>query len=247
MLLTATIDHVSAATPRAALVRVALDGQFPFAAGQAVLVGLHGQPERRPYSIAVAPAEAARKGRLEFLMGLGPDGTPGTHLPRAAPGVKVDVEGPFGTFAFPDPPDARRFLFVAGGSGIAPLRAMVQQALLGDPIWRLALVYSARAPEEFAFDGELRQLAAAGRLAYYPTTTRHMDDSWVGGRGRISRELLEGALDGPDTLCFVCGPDALVHDVPRMLRDLGIPPGRIRVEEWVQPRPDGSGVVDEEN
>jgi ferredoxin-NADP reductase len=44
--------------------------------------------------------------------------------------------------------------------------------------------------------------------------------------------MLEAAVISPETLCFVCGPDALVHDVPGMLRDIGVPEERIRVEEW---------------
>jgi ferredoxin-NADP reductase len=33
-------------------------------------------------------------------------------------------------------------------------------------------------------------------------------------------------------LCFVCGPAAMVDDVPRMLMNLGVEPERIRIEEW---------------
>ena len=39
-----------------------------------------------------------------------------------------------------------------------------------------------------------------------------------------------------DTLCFVCGPEALVHEVPRMLGEIGVTADRIRVEEWAAPR-----------
>ena len=164
MQLTATIESIQPATPRAALLRVTPNSPFPFAAGQAALIGEHGVGHRRPYSIAVGPAEAARDGCLEFLIGLAEDGSAGPHLPDLSPGVRIDVEGPFGEFTFPESPSERRFLFVAGGSGIAPLRAMLHHALMGDPGWRLALVYSARTPDEFAFDAELAALASAGRL-----------------------------------------------------------------------------------
>ena len=110
MLLTATIDAVSPATPRALHVRLRLDAPFSFAPGQAALVGAHGSGERRPYSIAVGPEEAARSGCLEFLIGLGADGTPGPHLPRAEPGERVDVEGPLGAFTFPHAKGAKLFL-----------------------------------------------------------------------------------------------------------------------------------------
>jgi len=237
MQLTATIESVQHATPRAALLRVTPASSFPFVAGQAALIGQHGLEERRPYSIAVGPVEAARDGRLEFLLGLTEDGSAGRHLPDLSPGVRVDVEGPLGTFTFPEAPAERRFLFVAGGSGIAPLRAMLHRALMRNAEWQLALVYSARTPEEFAFDAELASLASAGRLTYQRTATRHTDPHWAGGRGRISRAMLEAAVEDPETLCFVCGPEPLVHEVPRMLHDIGIAPSRVRVEEWAVAAP----------
>jgi ferredoxin-NADP reductase len=237
MLLTARIIDLAPATPRAVLLRLALEQPFPFAAGQAALVGAHGQPTRRPYSIAAGPAESARDRTLEFLVGLGTDGTPGPHLPQLESGITIDVEGPYGAFVFPERPTERRFLFVAGGSGIAPLRSMLHQALAGDPSWHLCVVYSARTPEEFAFDDELSTLAAAGRIGYYRTATRHIGPSWTGGRGRISRALLERGVRDPETLCFVCGPALLVHEVPRMLCDIGVASERIRVEEWARAMP----------
>jgi hypothetical protein len=33
-------------------------------------------------------------------------------------------------------------------------------------------------------------------------------------------------------MCFVCGPPALVEEMPRLLGELGIAPHRIRIEEW---------------
>jgi Na+-transporting NADH:ubiquinone oxidoreductase subunit F len=237
MQLTTTIESVQPATPRAVLLQVTPSAPFPFAAGQAALIGQHGLGQRRPYSIAVGPAEAARDGRLEFLIGLSEDGAAGPHLPDLSPGVLVDVEGPLGTFKFPEAPSERRFLFVAGGSGIAPLRAMLHHALMGDPGWRLALVYSARTPDEFAFDAELAALASAERLTYHRTATRHTGPQWIGGQGRISRAMLEAAVEDAETLCFVCGPESLVHEVPRMLHEIGIPSSRVRVEEWAVPAP----------
>jgi ferredoxin-NADP reductase len=236
MLLTATIDAVSAATPRALHVRVRLDAPFAFAPGQAALVGAHGSGDRRPYSIAVGPEEAARTGTLEVLIGLGADGVPGPHLPQVQAGLRVDIEGPLGTFTFPPSPAERSFLFVAGGSGIAPIRSMLQHALSVSRDWHLSLAYSARVPEELAFDAELRALEDSG-LHYYATTTRHTGEGWSGGRTRIDRALLAQCVSDPATLCFVCGPESLVHEVPRMLRELGIAASRIRIEEWAVSTP----------
>jgi ferredoxin-NADP reductase len=45
-------------------------------------------------------------------------------------------------------------------------------------------------------------------------------------------ERLAAMIHAPETLCFVCGPAAMVDDVPRMLQELGIEKRRIRIEEW---------------
>jgi ferredoxin-NADP reductase len=236
MLQRARIHSVRRATPRSVLLEVRLGEPLPFRAGQAVLIGAGDSGPRRPYSIAGGPAVSARARTIELLVGLGDDGSPGPHLPVISPGTDVTLEGPLGTFVYPDRVAERSVLFVAGGSGIAPLRAMLQEALEGDGPPRIGLLYSARTPQEFAFDAELRAIADEGRLRYQRTATREAGPSWHGERGRISRAHLETMVDTPETLCFVCGPEALVHEVPRMLREIGIAPERIRVEEWAVPR-----------
>ncbi len=239
MLLRAHIHDVRRATPRSLLLSVGLDAPFEYEAGQAVLVGSASSETRRPYSIANGPGRSARDRRLELLVGLGEDGTPGPHLPVADAGIPLTLEGPFGSFVPPSTIRGESVLFVAGGSGIAPLRAMLQELLDDDAAPPINLLYSARAPEEFAFDDELRTRAAAGRLRYHRTATREAGPGWHGDRGRISRAQLEALVDGPETLCFVCGPAALVHEVPRMLREVGVAAERIRVEEWAAPKSSG--------
>lgn len=236
MLLTATIDHVIPATPRSVVLRLAVPERFPFSAGEAALLGAPGQV-RRPYSIAVGPDEAARTGQLEFLVGLGPDGTPGPHLPSPASGDVVNIEGPIGTFRLPPIPPESHVLFVAGGTGIAPLRSMLHEALAMGSASRLSVLYSARTPDEFAFDDELTTLASTGRIRYVKTVTRQTHAAWRGERGRISRAQLERLVERPDSICLVCGPEALVHEVPRMLVELGVDRQLIRVEEWAVPPP----------
>ena len=236
-MLPAVIDRVQRATPRSVLLQVALARPLTFNAGQAVLVGAKGTGLQRPYSVAVGPHEAARTGHLELLVGLGANGMPGPHLPSLSTGTVLEIDGPIGTFWYPDAVAEPAVLFVAGGSGIAPLRAMWHEALGAASPPEVSVLYSARTAEEFAFDDELTALSRDGRVRYEKTATRETSRRWSGNLGRISRAQLEAVVARPDdTLCFVCGPEALVHEVPRMLRDIGVAPGRIRVEEWAAPR-----------
>lgn len=226
----------SAATPRSRLVTLDLSGSgFTYVPGQAVLIGDHGRAERRPYSIAGSPERAAETDRLELLVGVDASGAAGPHLSLRVGGL-VDVEGPVGTFTFPRSLAHRRLLFVAGGTGIAPLRAMLDHALRAHPAERVSLLYSARRADEFAFVDELRHYEARGLLEFHPTVTRE-DDDWSGGRGRIGRSHFEAVLhDRMDTLCFICGPAPLVSEAVATLSELGVPRGAIRTEEWAAPR-----------
>jgi ring-1,2-phenylacetyl-CoA epoxidase subunit PaaE len=237
--ITLPIVDVQDATPRSRIVRLGTRGvAFPFRAGQAIYVGTHGQPLRKPYSIASAPEETAQHERIELLIGVGTSGTPGPHLERLDPGVVVDVEGPIGRFVFPDSPDARQFLFIAGGSGISPLRSMMRHALATEPQFPtgsppIGLIYSARTKDEFAYAEEFERLAADGAIALMLTVTRPEDEgSWAGARGRINLTHLRQMIRHEDTLCFICGPQTLVDDVKPLLREAGVAEERIRVEEW---------------
>jgi ferredoxin-NADP reductase len=232
VIVTLPIRDVLPATPRAQIVRIDLgDYPFEYSAGQAVLVGSQGSEVRNPYSIACAPEDARRDGWIELLVGLDgePQGGPPFALER---GVRVDVEGPLGTFTFPAAPTERRFLFVAGGTGIAPLRAMLRHALQ-IPHANIGLLYSARTPEDFAYEHELRALADAGDIELRQTVTRAGDTTgWRGARGRIGRMELGQLVHDPQTLCFVCGPRTLVDEMPKLLEELGVGRTQIRIEEW---------------
>lgn len=233
MVLTLPIRDVEPATPRARLVRLDLNGHaFPYAPGQAVMIASQGLEPRKPYSIASAPEDARQHGYLELLIGVGADGTAGSHV-RLEPGHLVDVEGPAGAFTFPEQPAERDFVFVAGGTGIAPLRAMLRHAILGPtPARHIGLLYSARTPDEFAFADEFRALASAGRIDFRQTITRDTERDWPGARGRIDRASLAALVRTAETLCFICGPAAMVDEMPLMLEEIGVDRSRIRIEDW---------------
>jgi ferredoxin-NADP reductase len=229
--LTVPIREVLPATPRARIVRLDLRGHaFDYTAGQAILIGASGAADKRPYSIAGAPEDARRDRALELLVGVAADGASAAPF-ALEPGTLVDLDGPKGRFTFPDQPTEDRFLFIAGGTGIAPLRAMLRHALT-IPHRTIGLFYSARTPDEFAFEAELRLLAAGGLIELQQTITRAGPADWSGARGRINRDALSALVHDAATLCFVCGPPALVDEMPRLLAEIGVPAERVRIEEW---------------
>lgn len=229
--ITVSVREVLKATPRSRLINLDFaETPFSFRAGQAVMVGLHDSPLRKPYSIASAPWELARSGTLQLLAQVDDTGSLDPHLELAAPGTLLDLDGPFGAFELPDVGD-RPLLFVAGGTGIAPLRSMLMDRVSRPPVPRMALIYSARSADEFAFRAELENLADAGRLTAFFTVTRDDQTDWRGRRGRVDVALLREALPSVDSLCLVCGPPQLVHDTTTRLQTLGVNIDAIRLEK----------------
>jgi len=109
---------------------------------------------------------------------------------------------------------------------------MIRHAILSGNPGRLSLLYSARTPKDFAYLSELRAMARRGEINLSLAATREFPPRWRGERGRLAATQLAQLVDDPATLCFVCGPAAMVADVPPMLEVLGIDRSRIRLEDW---------------
>ncbi len=246
-MLTLPIRESLAASPRAQIIKLDLRGEpFTYRAGQAAYLLPAGAAKRRPYSIASAPEQTSVTGLLEFLVQTDADGAPaldessaassghGTGVSRDVlqPGTLVAVEGPMGSFQFPERPRERHFLFIAGGTGIAPLHSMLWHALLAERDGRITLIYSVRSPDELTYLNEFEGLASARRIDFHHTVTRAASDGWAGRQGRIDATYLKPLVAPGDTLCFLCGPPALVGEIPRLLNDLGVDQNQILMEQW---------------
>jgi ferredoxin-NADP reductase len=171
--------------------------------------------------------EAGQAALLDFLIKIEPSGRWGHQFDSLEVGAAIGLQGPFGTFTLPPHPEEERFLFIAGGTGIAPIRAMIRQALAAGPRRPMRLLYSAKTTDDFAYLPDLGELSARHGLDLRLHVTRNAP-----GAGRVGLAQLAPLVDDAATLCFVCGPESMVADVPKMLLELGIERTRIRVEEW---------------
>jgi ferredoxin-NADP reductase len=100
----------------------------------------------------------------------------------------------------------------------------------------MRLLYSAKTADDFAYLPELGELAATGALDLRLHVTRQAPGpnghATTAATGRITAAQLAPLLDDRQTLCFVCGPESMVADVPRMLVELGADKVKVRIEEW---------------
>ena len=214
------------------MIRVRPDrAPFTYRAGQVAEIGPLDAVTLAPYSISSAPEDTARDGEIEFLIKVDPHGRWGEQFPLPSHRRRLRLRGPIGRFTFPDRPAEHDFLFIAGGTGIAPLRAMIRHAL-GRVKGTFRLLYSARTPYDFAYRRELCGMAQRKQIQLTLTATRDVPAGWRGERGRITQTQLQKLVTRRETRCFVCGPASMVDEVPELLRELGIDRSRIHVEEW---------------
>jgi ferredoxin-NADP reductase len=231
----AGIERIERATPR--IVSVFLNAPLArHVAGQHLDVRLSapdGYEAQRSYSIASAPGDA----HIELIIEKLDEGevSPFFHeIARA--GDTIDVRGPLGGHFIWRAEDGGPLLLIAGGSGIAPLMAIVRDWARTAAATPLLLVYSARTWEELAFREELIDLEARhASLRFVGVTTR-------GPRQRAGdRDRRLDAASLKDLLAqwrqrarqvYVCGANRFVEAVINGLIDASLPAGIIRTERY---------------
>lgn len=148
------------------------------------------------------------------------------------PGARAWLDGPYGAFS-PDRVPAERFLFIGGGTGIAPLRSMLISLRDRGDKRPILLVHAARSREYETFRDELRALTAKLDLQIV-SVHEECDRADACEIGRVTRELLERCLQGKvaRTHAFVCGPPPLLDHMEHTLLSLGFRSAQIHTERF---------------
>jgi ferredoxin-NADP reductase len=229
------VVETSPETPRTKSLFLEIPDWDGHRAGQHVDVRLtaeDGYQAQRSYSIASAP----ENGRVELLIERLDDGEVSPYLTeelRAGDGL--ELRGPIGGWFAWDAREGGPLLLVAGGSGIAPLMAIIRHRQAAGNEVPVRLLFSSRSYEEVIFREELESLAAGDEtLEISHTLTRSAPPGWQGYDRRIDKEMLGQVAFSPDErpLAFVCGPTPLVEAVATTLVGLGHEPARVKTERF---------------
>jgi ferredoxin-NADP reductase len=231
----ATVLQLIQETPHVRSLVLNVPGWKGHSAGQHLDVRLtaeDGYQAERSYSIASAPGDAHVTITVERL----DDGEVSPYLTEELrPGDELELRGPIGGWFTWRPQEGGPVMLVAGGSGIAPLMAMIRQrAAVQSPV-PVSLLYSSRAYEEIIYREELDRRAADDMdvMVVY-TLTRTQPEGWRGYGRRIDRAMLEEVAWAREErpLVFVCGPTPLVESVATTFVELGYAPERIKTERF---------------
>jgi ferredoxin-NADP reductase len=222
-------------TPRTKSLILGVPGWEGHKAGQHVDVRLtaeDGYQAQRSYSIASAPED----GRLEIVVERLEDGEVSPYLTdELRVGDRLELRGPIGGWFTWEAREGGPLLLVGGGSGIAPLMAMIRHRAAANSDVPTRLLYSSRSYEEIIYREELEDLVARdGSLEVIHTLTRSKPEGWSGYHRRIDAEMLREVAWSPDEspLAFVCGPTSFVEAAATALVELGHDPARVKTERF---------------
>jgi len=206
---------------------------FGFVPGQWLSVKAHtpvGEEMIRPYSIASPPSE---NGHVAFCLNRVEEGFMSNHLFSLEEGAEITFQGPFGNFILHPP--LRDTVFVATGTGIAPIRSMLHWLLAdesrhqGQQFW---LLFGARREQDIYYREEFEGMAAEHSNFHFLPTLSRPDTSWTGLRGYVQDHLVEIVGTSTDMYAYICGLAKMVKANRELLKSLGWDRASIRCERY---------------
>lgn len=230
----AEVVDLVAETPRATTVVFDVPGWPGHRAGQHVDVRLtaeDGYQAQRSYSISSAPDGSSR---IALTVVRIEGGEVGQYLAgELQRGHQIELRGPIGGYFVWEPECGGPVMLVAGGSGLAPLMAMMRLHARARSQADMRLLTASCDWEDTLFREELRRLVGHGRVVVH-TLTQSQPPGWTGHARRVDAQML--AELGPDPAeqpqVYVCGPTPFVESVAEALVRLGHQPHAIRTERF---------------
>lgn len=230
----ATVVALEPLTHDIGRLRLELDQPLVWAAGQyADLFHPEGADAPRSYSFATAPPPDGGR-ELEFHVRRVPGGTFSNWLlDSARPGLRLEVRGPYGDMTLR--PGARPLLCVAGGSGLAPIKALLEQAEIEGADRPVRLLFGARSQADLYGERWLTAMAARWRapFSWWPVLSEEPPESdWTGRRGLVT-DHIEAALEGTtDIHAYLAGPPPMVDAGLAALAQAGVAPESVRFDRF---------------
>jgi len=203
--------------------------QLAFKAGQFIILHVPrgGGVVKRAYSIASPPYEPTR---IELCIQHVEGGIASTYFWALKQGDTVSLSGPHGNFLLKEPLDYEP-VFMATGTGVAPLRCMIKHLLHSNftrPIW---LLFGTRYEHALLYESEFRSLAnLRPNFRYIPTVSRPKE--WHGEVGHIQQTFQKHITDMSNKEIYLCGWLEVIKAICQDLAQLGVPKDKLRYEEW---------------
>lgn len=229
----ATVDRIEPLTRDIRWLGLRLDGpaRFTFAAGQYAEVAVPGTEDSwRSFSMANPPSEPDR---VDLIIKVLPGGAFSQALDGAvAPGDHMRLRGPFGQFGVRL--SHRPMIMVAGGSGMAPILAMLRDLASTPHRRKVVFFYGARTQGDLFLIAELEKLAEAHDwFTFVPALSEAAGDAWAGETGLVTDVLARHLPSARGMEAYLCGPPPMIDAAVGLLRSAGCKERHIYFDRFV--------------
>lgn len=215
-----------------------------FKAGQYIAIEVtemrDGRPRQnnRPYSI-VSPPEEDRV--IKLCVNLVQDGPGSSRLHGLEVGDELNFLYPFGYFTLNTGTQARScsgtetaspLLFVATGTGIAPIRSMIEH-LLNQRIERqMTLFWGLRSERDLYYQEDFWEWSRKYPFFEMITSLSQPSSGWQGSKGRVTELLSKQKIEAENLEVYLCGNMSMIREVRAMLLERGVPKQAIHFEKF---------------
>ena len=220
--LTPTVKHFVLDYPKEADSR--------FIAGQFMMVHLEkdGKPHKKPYSIASSPS---LDHQIELCIKLVEGGYVSTWFFNLKEGDVIHTSIPYGVFTIREPWQ-ENLVFVGTGTGVAPLRGMIQNLYEKGCTKNIWLVFGNRYETDILYENEWRELEKKHKNFHFiPTVSR--PKNWKGETAYVQdiiKKQFAGQTEGLDF--YGCGLVPMCQQLKTTLLEMNIPKDRIHFEQF---------------
>ncbi|MBI3315567.1 MAG: hypothetical protein HYZ87_01145 [Candidatus Omnitrophica bacterium] len=223
--LTSTVKHFVLEYPQGTDTR--------FAAGQFLMVHLEkdGKPHKKPYSIASSPSLTQDKNHIELCIKLVEGGFVSSFFFGLKEGDVIHTSLPYGVFTVREPWE-EDLVFVGTGTGVAPLRGMIQNLYEKNCAKNLWLIFGNRYETDILYEKEWKALAEKRpNFHFIPTVSR--GKNWTGETAYVQevvKKTFGGRTQGLDF--YGCGLVPMCQQLKAALFEMNIPKEKIHFEQF---------------
>lgn len=217
--------------------RVALDDPMPFKAGQYAELRLEELSLSRNYSFAIAP-KGQEANELVFHIRKVPGGRFTEWLFQAnRQETRLSVSGPFGDFYLrgAQGENPAPIVCVAGGSGMAPILSLLEQAKWAGETRDAVYLFGARTQRDLYAGDEIAKVQQGwrGSMNFKQVLSEEpANSSWAGARGYVTDELDKLNLDWKQVQAYLCGPPAMIDAAISKFEKLGVKAENIHYDKF---------------
>lgn len=213
------------------LVRIVFDEKLDFVPGQYVSLKVNEAGMRRSYSVASLPGGKS----IEVLVDVSPMGLGSKFILELKVGDEVEILGFLGRFIV-DPSslmEVKTLLFIATGTGVSPLRPMIEDLLYNKHFaGEVRLVWAMRHEEDLYWLKEMDNINRDFDNFKFDVVLSKPTEDWLGFKGHVGDVFKTLSQNWPQSLAYLCGAKEMISEMEKGLLAKGVPQNHIFYEKY---------------